>query len=462
MVQNKVVSSVVWSVAKTWGGRLTSLLVFMVLTRLLDARAVGAVAFVSAILAVLVTMSEIGLAEYLIYREDSTLSRNQIFWFQMYLSLAVFGVALLAGPPVLEALGQSDAAQIFPYLCLLLPLSALTSVQDAIQRRELKFKDIAIRSLIGMVVGGIVGVGTALAGGGMWSLVAKQLSETIVIVALLWGMSDWRPRWSCDWSGFRKIFDYGRYLAGGRLLDILTINIDDVIVGIAIGQNELGLYSIGKKLYAMTSELLAGVAHQISGPLFAKLKEGKTTLWTMYVTAVGYISWLVIPLYTALYLLAPQIVPLLFGDKWSGAVWILQSFCFVGMVLPLWLFHWSMLMTSGSSAVTFKYSLVRNIGGIAIVGSAIYGGWQIFVLSQIARAVYCIAVGEFFLKRYLPYKRLTVWRSLIPGLATALAVVAATYLARTPNIQFLEFGAVMLVLGGSFSFLLKKILRSRK
>ncbi|WGG49135.1 lipopolysaccharide biosynthesis protein [Rugamonas sp. DEMB1] len=457
MAYDKVFNSVLWSVAKNWGGRLTSLVVFMVLTRLLDARAVGAVAFVGAILAVLVSLAEMGLAEYLIYRQDDEASRNQIFWFQVYVASAVFALAVLLGPPVLRAVGQHDAAQVFPYLCLILPLASLTSVQDAIQRRALKFKGVAIRSLVGMLVGGALGVATAAAGGGMWSLVVKQLAESVVIAGLLWRMSDWRPRWRCDWAGFGKIFHYGRYLAGGRLLDVLTTNVDDMIVGLAIGQNQLGLYSIGKKLYMMSAELLTGVAYQISGPIFAKARQDGAALWSMFVKVVGYCSWLVVPLYSALYFFAPEVVLLLFGEKWGGAVWILQTYCFVGMLIPLYLFHWSLLMASGSAERSFRFSLVRNLGGIAILGAAILGGWQLFVMAQIARVLFNIGVGEFFLRRFLPFRQWVLWRALLPALASG-AAVALVYLAAQASGQLLlRAAAVALVLAGSYTFLFKKI-----
>lgn len=461
MVQNKVFSSVLWSVAKNWGGKFTSLLVFMALTRMLDARAVGAVALVSAILAVLVSLAEMGLAEYLIYREDTERARNQIFWFQLMVALSVFLLAMFVGPLVLEANGQHDAAAVFPYLCLVLPIAALSSVQDAIQRRALKFKDIAVRSLIGMLAGGIVGVGMAWAGAGMWSLVGKQLCESLVIAGLLWRMSDWRPRWTSDWSGFRTIFDYGRYLAGGRMIDVLAANIDEMIVGMAIGQNELGLYSIGKKLYMLSSELLTGVAHQISGPIFASVKQGGSALWSMYVKVVGYSSWLIVPMYTALYLLAPQVVPLLFGEKWNGSVWVLQVYCFVGMLIPLGLFHWSMLMASGNAARSFRYSMTRSLGGIAIIAAASLGGWEIFVMAQVARQLFNVGVGETFLQRFLPFKRLELWRHLLPALLTALVVVLVLHLVGADQPFFLKAAIAGVLLATSYGVMLQTIRKSR-
>ncbi|MGV7210623.1 oligosaccharide flippase family protein [Oxalobacteraceae bacterium A2-2] len=457
-MNNKVISSLLWSVAKNWGGRVTSLLVFMILTRMLDVHELGAVAFVNAILAVLVSLAEMGLAEYLIYRADTPRARTQIFWFQIYVTGGIFVLASLLGPSILRALGHQDAALIFPSVCLVLPLAAMVSVQDAIQRRELQFRGVALRSLAGIVVGGIVGVATAACGGGMWSLVAKQLAETVVSAVLLWHMSEWRPGWRTDWTGFREIFQYGRYLAGGRMLDVIAANVDDLIVGLFIGQRELGIYSIGKKLYTISADLLAGVAQQIAGPFFARARNQGATLWEMYVKVITYTAWLVIPLYAALHAVAFDIILLLFGPKLVGAVWVLRCYCLVGMIMPLFLFHWSLLMASGGGARSFRYSLLRNVGGIAIIALASMGGWTIFVYGQVALVIFNVWVGEALLRDFMPFSRSRLWRALLPGLVTAVAVTAALSLLRGVGGEGLPFqlAGMLPVLAASYLLMFKK------
>lgn len=464
MTKNHVFQSLVWAIVKNWGGRFTSLVVFALLTRLLNARDIGAVAFVSAIIAVLAAIAEMGLAEYLIYREDSARSRNQIFWCQVYVTAGMYVLTLLAGPPLLHHLGQDDAASMLPYLGLILPLAALMSVQDAIQRRALQFKAIAMRSLIGMVAGGIVGVVLAFAGAGMWSLVFKQLAEALVMAAVMWRASDWRPQWRCDWTGFRMIGDYGRFMASGRLLDVFTLNLDDLIVGLAVGQQQLGFYTIGKKLYTISIELLAGVTQQISGPLFAAANGDAVRLWRMLMQAIRYCGWLIIPAYVVLYFLSPTIVPLLFGRQWSGAVWILQSFCVVGMLFPFYQFNWALIMAGGRAANSFYYSLVRNAGGIGILVVASHWGWEVFVLAQIARMGFNIASGWMFLRGVITFRYQELGKAVLPAIVTAIAA-AVTFQLLTwafGSVFYVQAAGMTLVLGTAIFLMFKEIKRWRR
>ncbi|WP_312547285.1 oligosaccharide flippase family protein [Massilia sp.] len=463
MTKSPVFYSLIWSVVKNWGGRFTSLIVFALLTRLLDAHDIGAVAFVAAIITILSAVAEMGLAEYLIYKEDTPAARNQIFWFQIYVTLAMYILLALAGPPLLHSMARHDAANMLPYLGLVLPLVALSSVQDAIQRAALQFRAIAIRSLIGMVAGGVVGVTLAASGAGMWSLVFKHLTEMVVMAAIMWRTSNWRPDWGCDWRGFRKVFNYTRYMAGSRLLDVFTANVDELIVGLAVGQQQLGFYSIGKKLYTISIELLGGTAGYIAGPLLARANGNATVLWNMFVQAIRYGSYLIVPLYAALYFFAPVVIPLLFGQQWAGAVWILQSFCFVGMLFPFHQFTWPMLMVAGDAADSFRYALIRNLGGLAILAVAAFLSWEAFVLAQAVRSVFTIGTGWLYLRRVIAFRYAELGMALLPGLLAAGAVGATfVLLAWTIGQHFIvQASGVTLVLGLTYLLMLAQLRRVR-
>ena len=57
----------------------------------------------------------------------------------------------------------------------------------------MKFRSLAIRRLVAVAVGGVVGVGAAFNAFGAWSLVAQQLAYGVASVVMLWTVSPWRP-----------------------------------------------------------------------------------------------------------------------------------------------------------------------------------------------------------------------------------------------------------------------------
>ena len=84
-------------------------------------------------------------------------------------------------------------------------LPAFNVIQDAILRRRMHMRGIAIRVMLANLGAGATAVGGALAGFGVWALVAQQLVWPTLYAVMLWPIAGWRPRpgrWSTRcWAG---------------------------------------------------------------------------------------------------------------------------------------------------------------------------------------------------------------------------------------------------------------------
>jgi O-antigen/teichoic acid export membrane protein len=79
---------------------------------------------------------------------------------------------ILGAPSVAAAFKQPELEQAMRWLFLNFIFVSLTSVQNAVLGRDLRFKTIAIRSMIAQTAGGFVGVAMALSDYDVWSLIA--------------------------------------------------------------------------------------------------------------------------------------------------------------------------------------------------------------------------------------------------------------------------------------------------
>src|SRR3546814_14351564 len=68
-----------------------------------------------------------------------------------------------------------------------------SDLPTALLTRDMRFDLLALRSVLGLSVGGAVGIGMALDGFGAWSLVGQQLTQQAIIAAVLWSTGRWRP-----------------------------------------------------------------------------------------------------------------------------------------------------------------------------------------------------------------------------------------------------------------------------
>ena len=113
---------------------------------------------------------------------------------------AIFGGAVIFGAANILAgwFGSAELGPVFRMLAPLPVISALTATPIAILSRQLQFDSLALRSIIGLSVGGVFGVGLALSGAGVQSLVAQALAQRATELGMLWATA--HTRFGLGWS----------------------------------------------------------------------------------------------------------------------------------------------------------------------------------------------------------------------------------------------------------------------
>ena len=77
--------------------------------------------------------------------------------------------------------GMPDLVWVIRVLSLVLILGSWNSIQMALIYRNLRFRASMLINMVGIVVQGIVGIGMAYRGFGVWSLVSSQFTYQLTI-----------------------------------------------------------------------------------------------------------------------------------------------------------------------------------------------------------------------------------------------------------------------------------------
>ena len=164
-------------------------------------------------------------------------------------------------------------APVLRWLSLSFLINGLSSVQDALLTRDMKFKVLAIRELLGIFVGGIAGVTMALLGFGVWSLVGKQLTDCGVNVVILWKVSKWRPGFSISLRHCKELFSYGINVVGLRILSFFNRRSAEFMIGYFLGSVALGYYTIAYRVLSIFVEIMVGAIQKLAFPVFSRLQH---------------------------------------------------------------------------------------------------------------------------------------------------------------------------------------------
>lgn len=349
-IKEKAVKGVFWSAMQKWGEQSISFVVFLVLARLLGPEVFGLVALSSIYLAFIQTFLDQGFAEAIVQRQDVEDEHlDTAFWVSICTSLLLTVLSFTGAGLVANIFKEPQLVPIVQWLSLSFILRGLNSVQAAILRRRMDFKSLAVRSLIGIVVGGGVGVVMAYMGCQAWSLVGQQLSNLVIGVPLMWWVSDWRPGFKISGKHFKDLFSFGINVTGFNLLNFFNRRSDNLLIGFYLGSLALGYYNIAYRLLEIMTQLLTNITAQVAVPAFARLQSEPERVRQGFYRVTQLTSLISFPSFLGVAVLAPQIVPVLFGDEWLASIPVMQVLCIVGILQSLFFFNSSVLLAMGKA-----------------------------------------------------------------------------------------------------------------
>jgi len=322
-----------WSALQQVGDKGVRLLVYLLLARILSPRPFGLVALATAYVDFLQLFRNQGVTAAIVQREDLRDEHlDSAFWGGIGFGAAMAIAGIVSAPSFAHLADQPELAPIVRWLSLAFILGALASVQEAVLRRNLQFRALAVRAFIGQVVAGLAGVGAALTGWGVWSLVAMLLVDQVVGAVLLWRASPWRPRLRYVWARHRELLGFGVSMLGVELIRFGRDRADNLLIGFALGATALGYYSVAWKIVNGISGLVMGSVGAVAWSTFSRLQREPRRLARAIVETAGMVGLVTWPVFLGAAATAPVLVEAILGPSWAPGAPVLAALALAAVV----------------------------------------------------------------------------------------------------------------------------------
>jgi len=430
-LRQKAVKGVLWSAIQSWGTQAIAFIVFFVLARLLEPEAFGLVALAGVFLAFVQLFIDQGLSTAIVQRQDLEPEHlDSAFWTNLGISFLLTLVGIAVAGLVAELFKEPQLTPILRWLSLSFLLSGFKGVQQALFQRQLAFKALAIRSLVAVVAGGVVGVVMAFSGFGVWSLVGKQLVNELVGVVVLWGASDWRPGFNVSVRHFQELFAFGINLLGIRILEFFNVRSDDFLIGYFLGPVALGYYTVAYKLLLIMLQLLTTVTVKVALPTFSRLQQEPERMRQGFYQVTQLTSLISFPIFLGMATLAPELVPILFGKQWIPSIPVMQILAFVGILISVEHFTSTVIMAMGKPSWKLGLSCINSV--INVIGFAIAVRWGIAAVAAayVIRG-YMLSPLSFFAVQKLIRLQLKPYLSLFfPPIVGSIGMIVTIVISR--------------------------------
>ncbi len=318
--RERTAKSALWSLIENAGLALISMGTLVIYTHLLSTAEFGLFAVVLALVELLQIFVTMFFHDALVQREDATeLHFDTAFTFGVVLSFGLVALCLLLAPMFAAAVSEPRAANVMRAMSLCFPAAAVSATIVARQRRELSFRPLALRSLVGRFAGAGIGVVLIFGGAGVWGLIAQQVLIQAVGSIILWKTCESRPRLRFGLKEFKELGAFGVYSMGSLFLVFGVKRIFAVVTGVFLGVEVAGYLNLSFRAIDVFWSIAATAATQVALPTLASLQHDMPRLRRAFQFATSFVCVVLYACFIGIGVLSPEIVALMFGEKWLPA-----------------------------------------------------------------------------------------------------------------------------------------------
>lgn len=413
-----------WNASSTLIGQVIGFARSIVIARLLAPEDFGLFGMALTVQLGLNALTRIGLDQTIIARrfDDDNELRVQLdtVWSAELVRSALLSLLVLASAyPMARFYHQPKLLNLILALSLATFIEGFQNIGLTILRRQLSFARIFWYDLLVNTGATVLGVVLAVVTQSVWALVFSQLFSAVLSTTLSYLFHPFRPRFAFEKIAFKRVLDFGRFAVVIAIASYVTTMADNVAVGRLLGTGALGNYALAYSLASFPIGVLVHALGRVTLPAFAELASSAPGRLEYAFTKVFTISSLsLVTMTVPLFLLADDIVHLLFGGKWISAGPALRI---LSLIIPL---RGLVLI------ISFLFFALNRPKPVA-TGKALEAAVFLVIIFPLIKTFGLTGAAWAGVVTYAfaLLNRLFVLRSIIPDLSTKLIRVSLTTLA---------------------------------
>jgi PST family polysaccharide transporter len=387
-IERQVGLGAAWKLLGQAGVQAIRLVTVAILARLLVPADYGAAAIAIALATFAPTVSDMGMGAALVQTNAATqVARSTAFWATLAFGFTLSGLAVVAAGPVGDFLGDSRVGTIVSVGGLTFAICAVSSINQAMFIREMQFRTVELRYWLALLVASAVAIAAAVLGAGAWALVLQQLALLGAFAVALWWRTGWRPTLEFSPTAFRELGSFAIRIAGGRWARLIELLALTLLVGRLAGVPELGAWSFAMSTVILPLTVLAIPISEVMFSAASRLQGDRERIAALWLPSVRFLAAVVLPLLVGLIVVAPDLIPVVFGAHWHVAVGLVQILSVYVIIRCLQAWGSVVMDAIGRPEVT----LYTQLGALCLTPIAVVIGsrWSIeavaigFVIGQV-------------------------------------------------------------------------------
>jgi O-antigen/teichoic acid export membrane protein len=423
-LKEAAVSGVRWMTGARVGSDALQFIIAMILARLIAPAQFGEAAVALIFLPLSVILTYEGFGSALVQRRSIDRAHLEAATLTSFVAGLVLTVLLfLAAPVLLAPIFSEEIAKLIQLVSPVFVLASVGTVSRAHLSRRLDFRSISLIETISLVLGGVLSVLLAATGMDAEAIVLGGVFATGLASALLIAVAP--PVWP-RWRGrqLAEITRFGAPASAAGLLHVAITNVDYAILAARLSSTQVGLYWRAFQLGVVYQDKISGIMLRLAFPIYSRTRD-MDEMKRLHERATRIHGAVVVPLLAILIVTAPEVVPGLFGDAWTGAVAPAQVLAVAGMIAAILTGYPQVMLAAGKP----RPLMVFNCFVLALYATVVWvtASHGLVAVATAVVGVYAVMLVTVYLVLFRTVLKMPIGRlvtDLAPAVVGGAAVIA--------------------------------------
>ena len=349
-LKEKAAKGLLWGSVSNGLQQLLNLVIGIFLARRLSQSDYGMIGMITIFVALGASLQEGGFIAALNKRKNATYNDyNAVFWTSLGVGVVFYLLLFACAPLIANFYKQPQLTSLTRYVALSFVISSLSTAPRAYLFTHLMVRETSIMTITALVASGAVAIAMAFQGMAYWSIATQNIVYIIVVTALSYHFTGWRPSLKVNFTPIREMFGFSSRLIVTYVVNTVNTHLFSVLLGKLYQAKEVGNYTQANKWNTMGSSLISSMIYGIAQPVFTKVEDERARQKAILRKLLRFTAFVTFPLMFGLALVAKEFIVILITEKWLESASLLQMLSIAGAFMPISYLFSNLVISRGHS-----------------------------------------------------------------------------------------------------------------
>ena len=427
-LKKKTTVSLFWSFLDKFGQQILNFASMLILMNIVATEDYGLIGSLAVFVAFSSILIDSGFGRALLNRKNlSETDFSTVFYFNISLSVVLYLIFFFTAPLLGKIFNAPAIVNVVRVLFLSLIFNAFGLIHQTILTKKADFKGLTKVNMLALFIADVVAVVMAIAGYGVWALVAQILLYAFFRTVFLWFYSSWRPVAQFSRKSLNAFFAFSNKLLFSSVISTTVNNIYPSLIAVCYPMNQVAFFNQAKKYQDIPFLTLANTFRSVAMLILSEINEQTERLKRVVSKIIKSIAFLSFPIGFTMIVIAEPLFFLFFREKWLPSVPFFQLLTFAGMLSPFVYIFNELFIAKENSRYFLGIEIVKGLILIVLIILLFPHGIMALAASWIIYMVITLIISVILSGKLIRYHLLLLLKDIAPYLVTAAVCTAISY-----------------------------------